>query len=197
VPNFTACTKGNKLAAAKILCTILLKMQNDVNMNAAFIDTLLSLIPMAFKLNYKQVRMMDPNAVFQQCDDWFVIKYGCTLAEDHKINWMAMAADWHPSMGFEVLTSCLFRQVTFACFSGHLFTDKDTVDIGVVDPPCPWQQHQQHKQLCLLQNFLGECRPDCCIYRRPCQPARNGIATTNNNVLAHLLMDALLTFGTA
>jgi hypothetical protein len=42
-----------------------------------------------------------------------------------------MAADWHPSMGFEVLTSRLFRGVTFASLSGHPITDKDTVDIGV------------------------------------------------------------------
>jgi hypothetical protein len=31
-------------------------------MNAALINTLLSFIPTAFKLLYKQVRMMDPNA---------------------------------------------------------------------------------------------------------------------------------------
>ena len=42
-----------------------------------------------------------------------------------------MAADWHPSMGFEVLTSRLFRGVTFASLSGHPIADKDTVDIGV------------------------------------------------------------------
>ena len=42
-----------------------------------------------------------------------------------------MATGWHPSMGFEVLTSCLFCGVTFASLSGHPITDKDTVDIGV------------------------------------------------------------------
>jgi hypothetical protein len=42
-----------------------------------------------------------------------------------------MAADWHPSMGFEVLTSRLFRVVTFASLFGHPLTNKDTVDIGV------------------------------------------------------------------
>jgi hypothetical protein len=68
VPNFTACTNNNKRAAAKVTHTILLKMQNFViDLNAALIDTLLSLIPTAFKLLYKQERMMNPNAVFQQC----------------------------------------------------------------------------------------------------------------------------------
>jgi hypothetical protein len=117
-------------------------------MNAMLIDTLLSLIPTAFKLlYYEQEQMMDPNTVFQQCFDWFVIKYGCTLAGDCKTNWMAMwlptgtfqwdlrysphtssvalllqasqatlsqtrtwatlAVNWHPSMGFGVLTPLL------------------------------------------------------------------------------------------
>jgi hypothetical protein len=76
MPNFTACTNDNEHAAAKILDTILLKMHNHViNMNAALINTLLSIILTAFKLLYEQERMMNPNAVFRQCFDWFVIKY--------------------------------------------------------------------------------------------------------------------------
>ena len=42
-----------------------------------------------------------------------------------------MAANWHPSMGFEVLTSRLFYGITFASLSNHPITNKDTVDIGV------------------------------------------------------------------
>ncbi len=55
-------------------------------MNTVLIDTLLSLILTTFKLLYKQEWMMDPNAVFQQCFDWFIIKYGCTSAEDRETN---------------------------------------------------------------------------------------------------------------
>jgi hypothetical protein len=127
VPNFTTCTNNNECAAAKIMQSVLLKMQNKiVNMNAALINNLLSLIPMAFKLLYKQEQIMNPNAVFQIFFDWFVIKYGHTSAKDRKTNWMAMAADWHPLMGFEVLTLRLFCSITFASLSGHPFTDKDT-----------------------------------------------------------------------
>jgi hypothetical protein len=87
VSNFTTCPNNNKGAATKKLHTILLKMCNSiVNMNAALINTLLSLIPMVFKLLYKQERRMNPNAVFGQCLDWLVIKYGRTLAEDSKTN---------------------------------------------------------------------------------------------------------------
>jgi hypothetical protein len=132
VPDFAACTNVNKNAVAKIFHAILLKTHNNViNMNATLIDTLLSLIPTALKLLYKQERMMDPNAVFQQCFDWFVIKYGCTSAKDPETNWMVMAANWHLSIWFEVLTSHLFSGITFASLSGHPITDNDMVNIGV------------------------------------------------------------------
>ncbi len=82
VPNFAACTNNNRRASAQITHVILLKTQNNVvNINAALFNTLLSLIPAAFNLLYKQERMMNPNAVFWQCFDWFLIKYGCTLAK--------------------------------------------------------------------------------------------------------------------
>ena len=100
-------------------------------MNATLINTLLSLIPTAFKVLYEQERMMDLNTVFHQCFDWFVTKYGCTSAKDREANCTAMAADWHPLMGFEVLTSRLFCGVTFASLLGHPTTNKDTVNIGV------------------------------------------------------------------
>jgi hypothetical protein len=65
VPDFTTCADNNKCAATKCSHAILLKTRNDVvNMNAELINTLLSLIPTAFKLLYEQERMMDPNAVF-------------------------------------------------------------------------------------------------------------------------------------
>ena len=50
VPDFSVCNNDSDRAAAKITHTILLKTQNDVvNMSAALIDTLLSLILAASK----------------------------------------------------------------------------------------------------------------------------------------------------
>jgi hypothetical protein len=63
--------------------------------------------------------------------DWFVKKNGCILAKDRKTNRMAIAANWHPLMGFEVITSHLFCSITFTSLSGHPIMDKDTVDIGM------------------------------------------------------------------
>jgi hypothetical protein len=65
VPNFTAYTNDNEQAVAKITHTILLKTCKDVvNMNLTLINTLLILILAAFKLLYKQERMMNPNTIF-------------------------------------------------------------------------------------------------------------------------------------
>jgi hypothetical protein len=62
---------------------------------------------------------------------WFVIKDRCTFAEDRKTNQMAMATNWHPLVGFEVITLLPFCGITFASLSGHPIMDQDTVDIGV------------------------------------------------------------------
>jgi ABC-type uncharacterized transport system permease subunit len=42
---------------------------------------------------------------------------------------MAMAANWHPLMGF--VTSCLFSGVTFASLSWQPIMEKDIINIGV------------------------------------------------------------------
>jgi hypothetical protein len=62
VPCFTACTNNNKRPTAKIAGNSTQNVQQ--RHQHEFIDTLLSLILAAFKLLYKQERMMDPNAVF-------------------------------------------------------------------------------------------------------------------------------------
>ncbi len=163
---------------------IALKMQHDiVDMNTALIDTLLSLIPTAFKILYEQEQMIDQNIVFCQYFDWFAVKYGCTLAEDHKTDCMAMAADWHPSMGFEVLTSCLFCCITFASLSGNPITNKDTVNIGIHVLNCTGLFTKEYKAWILcgdnaripmisqLSSHSGKTQSNCGIYLSPCKPA--------------------------
>ncbi len=72
VPDFTACNNNNKTRNCQKSALISPQnVQHIVNMNAVLINTLLSLIPMAFKLLYKQEWMMDPNADFRQCFHWF------------------------------------------------------------------------------------------------------------------------------
>jgi hypothetical protein len=127
---------------------------------------------------------MDPNAVFRQCFDWFVVKYGRTLAEDCKTNCTAMAANRHPSIGFKVLTLRLFHGVTFASLSGHPITDNNTINIsvrilnhtGVFAKECKaWilrgDDASKTNNLAAFQVILGKCSPNCGVYLSPCKPA--------------------------
>jgi hypothetical protein len=211
VLNFTACTNKNKYATAKILPMILLKMQNDVvNMNAALIDTLLSLIPMAFRLLYEQEWMMNPNAVIQQCFDWFAIKYGHTSVKHPETIWMALAANRHPSMGFEVLTLQLFCSVTFTSLSGHPVTDKDIVNIsgrilnhtGLFPKEyTSWILYGNNARK--MNNFVPF--KICCenavqvavLTTIPASQHGYGTVATNNDVLGQMLTDVVSNFGLA
>jgi hypothetical protein len=108
------------------------KRRNDViNMNTALIDAFLNLIPMAFKQSYEQIRMENPNLVFREMLDWFITKYGRMSAEDRAANHNAMALDWHPLQGFELLVACLFYGATFANLAKYSIPDDDIVDIRI------------------------------------------------------------------
>ncbi len=210
VLDFSACNNDNDCTTAKITHVILLKTCNNVvNMNATLINTLLSLIPTAFKLLYKQERMMNPNAVFRQCFNWFVTKYGRTSAEDRETNRTAMAADWHPSMGFEVLTSRLFRGVTFASLSGHPITDKDTIDISVLVLNRTGLFTKEYKTWILrgdnannaidfaaFKSFWENAVQIAAFTSIPASQHGYGMAATNDNASASLT-DAVSNFGTA
>jgi hypothetical protein len=211
VPNFTPCTNDNTRSAAKIVHAVLLKMlKHFVNMNAVLIDNLLSLIPTAFKLLYEQERMMNPNAVFRQCFDWFVVKYGRTLAEDRKTNQMAMTTNWHPSMGFEVLILHLFPGITFASLSGHPIMDKDTIDIGMhvlnrtgLFPKefKTWILHgdnaKKMNNFVSFKTFWENTVQIAAFTAAPVSQNGYGMAATNVDVSAQSLTDAVSSFGTA
>ena len=132
VPDFSVCNNDTDRTTAKIMHAILLKMCNNVvNMNAALINALLSLIPTAFKLLYEQEWMMDPNAVFHQCLTGSSQSMDVLPPKIVKPIIQQWPPTGTPQWKFEVLTSRLFCGITFASLSGHPITDKDTVDIGV------------------------------------------------------------------
>jgi hypothetical protein len=132
VPDYVGSINLNDRAARK--CThrmALKKCSNVVNMNNALIEVFLDLIPVAFKQADEQKRMEDPNTVFREMFDWFVFKYGCTLAEDREANHTVMASELHPSMGFKLLAARLFRGATFANLAKYPINDDDIVNIGI------------------------------------------------------------------
>ncbi len=74
------------------------------------------------------------------------------MVEDHETNWMAMATNWHPSMGVEVPTLHHFHGITFTSLSGHPITDKDTVGIGVCVLNCTGLFPEEYKTWILHGN---------------------------------------------
>ncbi len=123
---------------------------------------------------------------------------------------MAMAADWHPWMGFEVLTSCLFHGITFARLSGHLITDKDSIDISVHILNCPGLFPKEYKMWILcgsnaskmndfvsFKTFLENAVQITALTVVPASQHGYSMAATNDNTLAQSLMDAVSNFSTA
>ncbi len=132
VPDYAGAINLNDCAIRKCTHGMALKKRNNVvNMNAVLIGAFLDLIPIALKQAYEQKRIEDPNAVFRKMFNWFVFKYGLTSAEDREANHTVMALEWHPSMGFELLAACLFREATFANLAKYPINDDNIIDIGI------------------------------------------------------------------
>jgi hypothetical protein len=131
VPNYSGCTDTNDCTKVKVTHGMTLKQCNDViKMNSALINAFLDLVLVAFKQSYKQIRMENPNSVFCKMFAWFMAEYSHTSADDHKANHTAMALEWYPSQGFELLVTHLFWRATFAILAKHPIPDDDIVDIG-------------------------------------------------------------------
>ena len=132
MPDYTGAVDANQRAAIKTTHGLAQKRRNDVvNMNTALIDAFLDLIPVTFKQSYEQIRMENPNSVFREMFAWFVTKYGRTSAEDRAANRNAIALEWHPAQGFELLVARLFQGATFKNLAKYPILDNDIVDIGI------------------------------------------------------------------
>ncbi len=75
--------------------------------------------------------MKQPNMVFLHMFNWFITEYGKTTAKDCKDNWQRMAADWHPSNGFEPLATRLFIGASYVSTACYPRDDCDVINIGL------------------------------------------------------------------
>ncbi len=75
--------------------------------------------------------MKDPNTVFLHMFDWFIEGYGKTTSEDREANRQRMAAEWHPSKGFEPLEMRLFIGASYASAAQCPMQDHDVINIGL------------------------------------------------------------------
>jgi hypothetical protein len=123
---------------------------------------------------------------------------------------MAMAADWYPSMGFEVHTLSHFCGVTFARLSGHLILDKDNIDIGMRILNHTGLFPKEYKMWILRGNdasktnyfvsfktFWENAVQIAAFTAVPASQHRYCMATTNDDASAQLLTDVVLNFRTA
>ncbi len=132
IPNFSACTTDNERETLKATNARDRKMRTDiVTMNAALSDVFLANLPKAIRKTYEPICMKQPNTVFLHMFDWFITKYGKTMAKDCKDNWQRMAADWHPSNGFEPLVTRLFIGASYVSASCYLMDDCNVINISL------------------------------------------------------------------
>ncbi len=114
VPDFSTCNSDNERETLKATNARDRKTRADiVTMNAALSDVFLANLPKEICETYKPIRMKQPNTVFLHMFDWFITKYGKTTTEDREENRQQMAADWHPSDGFDPLATRLFIGASF------------------------------------------------------------------------------------
>ncbi len=75
--------------------------------------------------------MKQPNTVFLNMFDWFIMKYGQTITEDCKANWQRMVATWHPSDGLEPLATRLFIGASYVSAARCPVDNCNVIDIGL------------------------------------------------------------------
>ncbi len=115
VPDFSTCNSDNKRETLKATNARDRKTRADiVTMNTTLSNVFLANLPKAIRQTYEPICMKQPNTVFLHMLIWFIEKYGKTATEDRADNRQRMAADWHPSDGFEPLATRLFIGASYA-----------------------------------------------------------------------------------
>jgi hypothetical protein len=132
ITDFSACTTDNKRETLKATNARDRKTRADiVTMNAALSGVFFANLPKAIRETYEPIRMKQLNMVFLHMFDWFITKYGKTTVEDSKDNRQRMAADWHPSDGFEPLAMRLFIGASYASAACYPMDDRNVINIGL------------------------------------------------------------------
>jgi hypothetical protein len=132
VPDFSTCNSDNERETLKATNACDRKTRADiVTMNAALSDVFLANLPKAIRQTYEPIHMKQPDTVFLHMFNWFIEKYGKTTTNDRKDNRQRMAADWHPSDGFEPLATHLFVVASYASASRYPMDDRNVIDIGL------------------------------------------------------------------
>jgi hypothetical protein len=212
IPDFSACTTDNERETLKATNARDRKMRADIiTMNAALSDVFLANLPKVICKTYEPICMKQPNMVFLHMFDWFITKYGKTTAKDRKDNRQRMAADWHPSNGFEPLATHLFIGASYASAARYPMDDHDVIDIGLrIIKRCGmyseeyknWIAHE-NETLAIVKkiNSVKEYWANAiALVNQTAVPASQhccGMAAMDNNALLALYSESLANFGAA
>jgi hypothetical protein len=75
--------------------------------------------------------MKNLNMVFLHMFEWFIKKYGKTTTKDREVNRQWMAAEWHPTNGFEPLATRLFIGSSYASAARYPMREHNVINIGL------------------------------------------------------------------
>ncbi len=132
VPNYTACVDINNCATVCATHAQDKKMEADIiTMNTALANIVLEAMSSQVHASFQQRRLHKPNIVFANLFLWFINQYGKTTANDYKANRQCMAAEWHPTNGFDALILRLFTGAVYASSVGYRMNDVNIVNIGL------------------------------------------------------------------
>ncbi len=132
VPNYTACVDNNGRATVHATHAGDKKMQADmVTMNTALTKVFLVAMSSQVCTSFQQQHLYKPNIVFINLFLWFVNQYGKRMAEDCEANRQRMAANWHPTDGFNALIFHLFTRAAYASSVGSKMNNVDINNIGL------------------------------------------------------------------
>jgi hypothetical protein len=159
----------------------------------------------------QQRRLREPNIVFVDLFLWFVNQYGKTTAKDSKANRQCMAANWHPTYGFDTLILRLFTGAMYARSAGFRMNNVDIINIGLCIIKQCGMYGKEYKAwitceairphiVKTVDTFEMFWAPEITLVNQTTIPAGMhgyGMAAVNNNDSVALYEDSIANFGAA
>jgi hypothetical protein len=123
-----------------------------ITMNTALLDVFLANLPKLICDGYNPICMRLPDTVFLHMFDWFIKKYGITMAEEREENQKQMAADWQPTDGFEQLLTRLFLGTLYASAARYPMEERNIINIGLRVIKCCGMYAKEYKAWIGIKN---------------------------------------------
>ena len=100
-------------------------------MNSAIIDRFLSFIDLAYKQDFVQARIAQPQVQFRDCLAYFLQRYGTTNETKRAKNKELMKTPWALQDRWERLQKQINDGTIYAIFTGHQIPDNEVADMAI------------------------------------------------------------------